>query len=199
LGGVLLDIHYLKTIEAFGELGLNSPEQAFSKASQAEIFQSFERGQVSEKEFLSYLQSEMPSAKNEALIAGWNAMLGGFPKSRLDFIESINSNYNCFVLSNTNSIHQKAFEKIVDQAVGWENFTSAFKKIYYSHGMNLRKPNVAIFQKVLEEQKLNPKETCFIDDSPQHVEAANQVGILGIHLKDDEEIWDIIPSTFTFS
>lgn len=199
LGGVLLDIDYLRTIRAFSELGLANPEEAFSKANQAEIFRLFECGQVSESVFLSHLQSEMPEAKNEGLITGWNAMLGGFPKQRLDFIESINSKYNCYVLSNTNIIHQREFERIIEGVVGWENFASAFKKIYYSHEMGLRKPDISIFLKVLEEQGLNPKETCFIDDSPQHVRAAVQAGILGVHLKDDEEIWDVIPTTVTFS
>lgn len=194
LGGVLLDIHYLKTIEAFSQLGLKNPEEAFSKSQQAEIFQSFECGQVSEEAFLGYLKSEMPKASKDDLIAGWNALLGGFPAARLDFITSIHEKYNCYVLSNTNIIHQRAFEEIIERAVGWDNFSSVFKEIYYSHDMGLRKPDGAIFQKVMEEQGLKPEETCFIDDSPQHVGAAAKKGILAIHLKDDEEIWDVIPS-----
>jgi putative hydrolase of the HAD superfamily len=37
---------------------------------------------------------------------------------------------------------------------------------------------------VLRENKLNPSETLFIDDSPQHIESANLLGIQTIHVTD---------------
>jgi glucose-1-phosphatase len=41
----------------------------------------------------------------------------------------------------------------------------------------LRKPHKAVFDFVLEQNKLNPKETLFIDDSPQHLAGAKEAGI----------------------
>ncbi|MBU2047067.1 MAG: HAD-IA family hydrolase, partial [Bacteroidetes bacterium] len=52
-----------------------------------------------------------------------------------------------------------------------------FEKIYYSHLVGKRKPNAAIFKQVLAENNLNPNETLFIDDSPQHLKTATDMGI----------------------
>ena len=52
-----------------------------------------------------------------------------------------------------------------------------FEKTYYSHLMGKRKPEADIFEQVLLENKLNPAETLFIDDSPQHLETAKKLGM----------------------
>ncbi|MNV79209.1 D-glucose-1-phosphatase [compost metagenome] len=58
--------------------------------------------------------------------------------------------------------------------------------------MFLRKPHVEIFEKVLTENDLNPEETLFIDDSPQHLTGARQAGMQTLlmtrHPKDLEEV-----------
>jgi putative hydrolase of the HAD superfamily len=52
-----------------------------------------------------------------------------------------------------------------------------FEKTYYSHLMGKRKPDAEIFEQVLRENNLNPAETLFIDDSPQHLETARKLGL----------------------
>ncbi|MBT5354361.1 MAG: HAD family phosphatase, partial [Flavobacteriales bacterium] len=37
------------------------------------------------------------------------------------------------------------------------------------------------------------KEVLFIDDSPQHIEGAKELGIYTYHLKDNEEITTVFP------
>jgi putative hydrolase of the HAD superfamily len=43
LGGVLIDVHYERTVEAFHKLGLTGFEEQFSKAKQTDLFDRFER------------------------------------------------------------------------------------------------------------------------------------------------------------
>jgi len=43
--------------------------------------------------------------------------------------------------------------------------------------MKMRKPNPEIFEFVLKEHQLNPAETLFIDDSPQHLKTAAGLGM----------------------
>jgi putative hydrolase of the HAD superfamily len=43
--------------------------------------------------------------------------------------------------------------------------------------MGKRKPNADIFEQVLAENNLNPAETLFIDDSPQHLATAEKLGL----------------------
>jgi len=51
-----------------------------------------------------------------------------------------------------------------------------FEKTYYSHLVGMRKPDAEIFELVMQEQQLDPAETLFIDDSPQHLATAKQLG-----------------------
>ena len=54
--------------------------------------------------------------------------------------------------------------------------------MYLSHEIGVRKPNIEAFQFILKQQKLNPNEVLFIDDSPQHIEDAKKLGINTYHL-----------------
>ncbi|MFD2145728.1 HAD family hydrolase [Mucilaginibacter antarcticus] len=43
--------------------------------------------------------------------------------------------------------------------------------------MGKRKPDAEIFEQVLTENNLDPAETLFIDDSPQHLATAKKLGL----------------------
>jgi putative hydrolase of the HAD superfamily len=57
--------------------------------------------------------------------------------------------------------------------------------------VGIRKPDLAIFQKVCAEQGLVPKNTLFIDDSLQHIAGAKLAGLKTLHLKHPEEFYDL--------
>ncbi len=54
------------------------------------------------------------------------------------------------------------------------------KRAFVSYRLHLLKPDVRIYQKVLEQLKATPDEVVFIDDKPANVEAAQSLGISGI-------------------
>lgn len=192
LGGVLLNIDYLKTVDAFAKLGMENPEQAFSKEVQADFFQKFEKGLISENVFVSEIQKQFKNTTAQAVIDAWNALLGDFPVKRFEYLQSLKPKYRLFLLSNTNIIHLKAFKKIIDSNVGWDKFQALFEGIGYSHEMKMRKPDAEIFLKIMDTYSLQPDETCFIDDTEMHVESARTTGIEAFHLKEDKEIWDVL-------
>jgi len=49
---------------------------------------------------------------------------------------------------------------------------------------------VESFQFIINEQKLNPSETLFIDDTLRHVQGAQKVGLNTYYLQDGEDITD---------
>jgi putative hydrolase of the HAD superfamily len=59
-----------------------------------------------------------------------------------------------------------------------------FIRAYYSHEYGKRKPHPESFQAILDENNLLANETLFIDDSIQHIEGAQQIGLQTIHLVD---------------
>jgi putative hydrolase of the HAD superfamily len=183
LGGVILDINYQNTIDAFQRLGFRDFDKHYTQAKQAGVFDDFEEGKISSNDFVYSLKPHLPeSVKNEDIIAAWNAMLLNWSTDKIDFIKSLQDKYRVFLFSNTNEIHKTHFEKTLQEQIGLKSLDELFVKAYYSHEFGHRKPHPESFKLLLDENQLIAKETLFIDDSIQHVEGAKTAGLHAIHL-----------------
>lgn len=183
LGGVILDVDYQLTASAFGALGISNFETEFSQASQQDFFDRFETGLADEAEFFEYARARCGwDISDQQIIDAWNAMLLRIPLRRLQILQQLQLHYNTFLLSNTNVIHETAFNKMLKEVCGFTSLAVFFDKVYYSHHIGLRKPDEAVFKKILEENNLDAAQTLFIDDSIQHIRAAEGLGIQTIHL-----------------
>ena len=180
------------TINAFSKLGVKNASYFYSKKVQTNLFNQIETGDITAEKFLTELQKETNNASINQVSEAWNAMLLDLPENRLTFIQSLKKEYSIYLLSNTNTIHIDAFKKKIGN-IKWKKFCNLFDKMYLSHEVGLRKPNAAIFEYILEEQNLEAQEVFFIDDSPEHIEGANKLGIKTHHLKNREEIATLFP------
>lgn len=189
LGGVIINLDYSRTGNAFKELGLTDFDTAYSQLQQTELFDRFETGHVSSFHFINRLLDQLPQGNNgNRVVHAWNAMIGDFPKERLEWLSEIGKKYRTFLLSNTNTLHMEAVRRSLEKTTGHQQLESYFEKVYLSCEMGLRKPDPAIFLRVCEEQGLKPETTLFIDDSPQHVEGARVAGLQAIHLEPGMEV-----------
>ncbi|MAX68288.1 MAG: haloacid dehalogenase [Flavobacteriales bacterium] len=192
LGGVLLNISYQNTIDEFKKLGVDNSSTFYSKKSQTNIFNLLETGKISENELIREILISCKSATRKQIIFAWNSMLLDLPKNRTNLLENLKEKYQLFLLSNTNAIHIKELKRRLGE-VKYSKFYNLFNKVYYSHEISVRKPHSDAFHLVLDENNLKEKEVLFIDDSPQHIEGAKEVGIHTYHLKDNEEITTVFP------
>ena len=108
LGGVILNIDYLLTINKFEKLGIENVSNFYSKKMKSPIFDKIEVGKISPKEFMEALERECNNASVEQVESAWNAMLLDLPQNRLDLIKKLKNKYKIFLLSNTNEIHIRA-------------------------------------------------------------------------------------------
>lgn len=194
-GGVILNINYNKTINAFKKLGIENAEKIYSQKKQSELFNLIETGKISEKEFLLELQKISVHKNTEKIKKAWNTMLLDLPKERLNLLSQLKSRYKLFLLSNTNHIHIKEIKKKLGDDM-WENFANLFDKMYLSHQVKIRKPEKKIFRLILSEQQLNANEVLFIDDSYQHIKAAKKLNFNTYHLKKEEDIVNLFFDKF---
>jgi len=192
LGAVILNINYQNTIDEFTKLGVNNAATLYSKKVQTNLFNQIETGMISSDEFLKALQKETKNANINQVEKAWNAMLLDLPEERVHLIKKLKNNHTIYLLSNTNAIHIDAFKKQLGNKK-WLAFCKLFDKMYLSHELGLRKPDVKIFEYILKEQKLKAEEVFFIDDSPQHIASAKKIGIHCHHLLDDENIITLFP------
>lgn len=185
LGNVILDIDYQLTINAFEKLGVQDFANHFSKQKQSDFMNDFEMGKVSEYEFIDYAKQFCnPDTGTAEIIDAWNALLLDIPIRRLQILQQLQLDYDLYLLSNTNIIHEKEYNKTVKETCGYENLNFFFNKVYLSHRIGKRKPNADAFELILHEHNLKSENTLFIDDSIQHIEAAKKLGIQTIHMED---------------
>lgn len=192
LGGVILNIDYHKTIDAFKLLGDKEFDSLFTQANQTDLFDKYEKGLCSSQFFINGLLDYLPSGTTaNSIVKAWNAMLLDLPQARIEKLLELKANYRTFLLSNTNDIHLDAFHSIIKKENNLDSLDALFEKVYFSCEMKMRKPDTEIFLTVCEENSLILKETLFIDDSIQHVEGARKAGLQAYHLTNGETILDL--------
>lgn len=193
LGGVLLNIDYNRTEQAFIDLGIKNFPEMYSQLRQSTLFDDFEVGAISSAQFVAALKKASGlQLADDDIIAAWNAMLLDFPLRRLQLLQQLRNHYDLILLSNTNEIHETAFNDIIEKAHGIPHIGTFFDRTYLSHRIGMRKPDVVVFERIVEENELDKDHTLFIDDSPQHVEGAKKAGIQALWLQKGMTVEDDI-------
>ena len=146
----------------------------------------FEKGKISETEFILGFQNYIPNASIHEIREAWNAILLDFPLYRLEFLQMLSQKYRLFLLSNTDSIHIERFQHKAGISF-YRDFYQCFEKVYFSFELGMRKPDSAIFEFVIKEHNLLPKNTLFVDDNLQNIESAEKLGLQVWHLQKGEE------------
>lgn len=178
-GNVIFDIDFRKAQDAFKKLGVDNIEEIYGHKNQSHIFDDFDKGAISAADFRNEIRrlTGHNELEDQQIDDAWNALLLGVPTGNHDLLLNIKDQYNTFLLSNNNEIHYSWIMDYLKRDFDLEDNSSFFIKDYYSHLMGMRKPDKEIFEVVLDNHQLNPAETLFIDDSPQHLKTAEELGL----------------------
>lgn len=192
LGGVLLNIDFKLTSNAFKNLGVTHFDEMFTQHFSNPLFELLETGKIDEAAFYEAFRKEAGLPLTDVQIqTAWNALLLDFPPERIEWLEKIASRYRIFLFSNTNQIHYDCFIRNFSNSFDGKHFNDFFEKAYYSQFLGLRKPYPDSFQAIVKEQEILPAETLFIDDTYKNIEAANQLGFQTIHLQSPTTVLDL--------
>lgn len=182
LGGVLLNLDFVGSRNAFIKLGVPQIDDLFRSTQEDTFWKQYETGRLDDMQFVAEARKlALPGTSDEDIIHAWNSMLLDFPQERVDLLDNLAGKYRLFLFSNTNSIHLESFQKTFREKNGRE-LDSLFEKAWYSHVIGLRKPEVEAFRYVVDGSGLNAAETLFIDDSLTNVLGARAAGLQAIHL-----------------
>lgn len=192
LGGVLLNIDFTLTSNAFKDLGVTHFDEMFTQHFSNPLFELLETGKIDEATFYDAFRKEagLPLT-DEQIRTAWNALLLDFPAERIEWLENIAQQYRIFLFSNTNQIHYDCFIQNFQDSFNGKHFNDFFEKAYYSQFLGLRKPYPVSFQAIIEEQQILPSETLFIDDTLKNIEAASLLGFQTIHLQNPTTVLDL--------
>jgi FMN phosphatase YigB (HAD superfamily) len=188
LGGVILTISPQRTIEAFAGLAGRETAWVENALGQSGHFHALERGELDDAAFFDVLRDLLlTDASDNALESCWNAMLLDFPIARIRLLERLRRHYRLFLLSNTNAIHARFFNRLLFEACGHSALDNLFERAYYSHLIGLRKPMLEIYEYILQsDDSIKADETLFLDDTLANLEAANPFGIQTHHVQQND-------------
>ena len=170
-GDIFINLNKQASIDSFKKLGLDAPNEELLHLNDL-----FEKGKISELEFIQGFQKYLPNADIHDIRKAWNSIIGEFPLYRLEFLQMLTGKYRLFLLTNTDAIHINRFEHMVGISF-FSDFYQCFEKVYYSYEMGMRKPQPEIYTRILKQHDLSPSNTLFIDDKKENTDAAAQLGI----------------------
>ena len=177
-GDVFINLDKQASLTALKKLGLDSWNDDLEQLNQ-----QFERGKVTEVQFMIGLKKLIPNASIDDLRSAWNSVLIDFPLRRLEFLELLKRKYRLFLLSNTDEIHISKFEHKAGATFARE-FYQCFEKVYFSFEIGIRKPDPEAFKYIINKHDLSTKRTLFIDDKKVNTDIAASLGM---------QVWNIIP------
>lgn len=179
-GNVIFTINFELAQNAFVQLGIQNVNSFFSHREHHTLFDDFEQGNISSDAFRDGIRniSGQQHLSDQQIDDAWNTLLIGVPNGTHELLLDLKKHYRTFLLSNTNEIHYLWIMRYLQEQFSFDNGNQGlFEKDYYSHLLRMRKPNRNIFDYILKENRLDPSETLFIDDSPQHLKTASEMGI----------------------
>jgi len=178
-GNVIFMIDFDKSQAAFTQLGIPEGTTIFAHHGQVALFDEFDKGAIDASQFRDGIRTliKNPTLTDMQIDNAWNALLIGVPVGKHDLLLQLKHNYRTFLLSNNNIIHYTYCMKHIQERYGVQDNSVFFEQTYYSHMMGMRKPEADIFQYVIDKEGLTPGETLFIDDSPQHLRTAADLGL----------------------
>jgi putative hydrolase of the HAD superfamily len=196
-GGVLIDIDFQLSIDAYIKLGSPDFDKLYCKATQSSLFDDLDTGRVTPKQFCDQLITMFPPGVTEQqIIDAWNAIIIGTPAHHIQLLEQLSKNYRIFLLSNTNLIHYYEYSAEIKRKYGYNGIEPLFEKAYLSFNIGMRKPDLEIFEYAIKDSGVVPSETIFIDDSIHNIEPARIAGLRPIHLKDGMDVTDLFENGF---
>ncbi len=195
LGGVLIPLDLSLVNQTLTKYAQDFSPLGQGALGASPLFIDYEVGKISSAEFRQGFRelADLPALTDAQIDEAWNSLLLPIPVERIRLLERLAGKYRLFLLSNTNEIHLKRVNELLQESSGHQNLEMLFEKTYYSHLLKMRKPNREIYEAVLTDADLPAHETHFIDDNRENAEAAGKVGITGIWLDlNKETVLDLV-------
>ncbi len=192
LGGVILDISPKETERRFEELGITVTHEMFHITPEKNPFTLLEQGAISYEEFYNGVRESFNTTLSDNEIRyAWDGMLLNWTPERIELILELKKEYKILLLSNTNGVHYDTYTKSFQEQFKFP-FEDLFHECYVSHEMGCRKPNLDIYEQLIEKSGITPERAIFIDDTFLNIEGCEAAGIQGYHLTNGEDICDIL-------
>jgi len=178
IGGVLVDFNPMKVLQENMGLSKEKADIIAENTVLSPLWKELDRGEQKEIIFEKMIKQVPEQYKEEARSFLYERSLEtvtSFDYSR-EFIQSLKGKgLTIYLLTNyPNWMFYPHFEKVF-------TFSDLIDGKIVSGDVKLIKPDSKIYTALLEKYNLKPDESIFLDDREENIDAANKLGIHGIH------------------
>lgn len=170
LGKVLIPFDYSPAVSKLNKIEKSLGDRfiEFYK-SNYHFHRDFESGKISEPTFINKMLDVVGHKIDAETFCKIFSDIFSLNDKVASLLPVLKNNYKLFLLSNTNSIHQK---------YGWQKyeFLKYFDMLILSHEAGYIKPEEEIYRKVEKASGLPSEEHFYIDDIQEYVDAAIKLG-----------------------
>ncbi len=182
LGRVLVDFDFMKVVNGLKKHSPHSPAKIKNFFKTTPLWDRFERGTATEKEFFKTLTEELKleGLSFSVFLELWNNIFEEMPES-VDILRRLRKSYRLAMISNVNPMHWKHVRKN-------HKFMDWFEHPIASYAVGHRKPELEIYRLTLRRAKVHPTKAVFIDDVKAHITAARSLGIRAHHFTSSQQL-----------
>lgn len=140
-------------------------------------------GAITEAQVHSALRALLdaePALVDEFLADIWVDYLGTLNTGLYAFLRELRPRYRTGIISNS-------FVGAREREQELYRFDEITDVIVYSHEVGMEKPDPRIYRLACERLGVRPEEAVFLDDVPEAVEGARQVGMHGVVFQDNDQ------------
>jgi len=170
---------FLTSLSHFTHLTLEELKLALRGSS--DVIASYETGMISSEEFFSRI------SRNCALTITREQFIDAYiniftpVRTTIDLIPKLKSTYKLGLLSNTSEWH---FQHNIQPTPVFHLFDA----VTLSFRVKARKPSEAIYRDMLSQLHTDPQHCVYIDDIAEFTDAAERLGMIGIHYTSHEQL-----------
>lgn len=140
-------------------------------------YERHERGEIDAGEYFDALRGRLGIAiSDEEFAAGWNAIFEPEFSGARELFASLGARMPIYAFSNSNVVHKEFWERRYEQTL------NEFRAVFVSCDLGLRKPEPEAFEHVIGAIGVSPERILFLDDTPENVHGARDVGMRAEHV-----------------
>lgn len=175
LGGVVADVDAARCHRAWARLA-DVPVERTAALFPGPAYEEYERGGLTSEQFIDHVASSLgvPSLVDEIADA-FVDIYSGVTEEVVSVLASVREvGVPLSALTNTCELHQRRASVLFAETY------QLFDTVHRSYELGVRKPDLACFRRVLDIEGREPADVVFVDDLPENVQAAEQLGITGV-------------------
>ena len=182
IGRVLIRIDVARGAKRLAAGSSMSAEELWSGIEKDPRWKDWQEGRISARAWHLHMKQRFGgSATFEEFTDAWNQVLDPDPIQNKELFEKLSKTCRLALLSNTDPIHVAYMESRYD-------FFPYFQARIYSCSVGATKPDPLIYREALKACRVRAEEAVYIDDIGAYVEAAQRLGMTGVHFRSPEEL-----------